>query len=94
MVVLDEAHNIEDSARDATSGSFDLEAVTACLMECEKMVEAKVLTEVHSGLASFVSRLGIWMQRAAADATDYTDFESSTKVWGGTQARMNINTLA
>ena len=37
VLVLDEAHNIEDCARDAASGSFDIETVTAAMNDCDRM---------------------------------------------------------
>ena len=49
VVVLDEAHNIEDSAREAASGNWELELVTAAMQDCEKMVECQVLPQVHEG---------------------------------------------
>ena len=49
VVVLDEAHNIEDSAIDAAGGSFELDLVTVAMQECEKMVGFEILTNVHEG---------------------------------------------
>ena len=37
VLVLDEAHNIEDCARDAASGSFELEDIKNAKDDCEKM---------------------------------------------------------
>ena len=93
VVILDEAHNIEDSARDAASGSFKLEDVEMAMKDCEKMVECQVLPRVHQGLASFLSRLCNWMQTAAREASDYSDFNSSTKVLTGTVALAEWNEL-
>jgi Fanconi anemia group J protein len=85
VVVLDEAHNIEDSARDAASGTFELEAVTAAMQDCERMVECQVLPAVHAGLAAFCSRIGTWMQKESQEEQDYKDFDSSSRVWVGTR---------
>ena len=90
VVVLDEAHNIEDSARDAASGSWELDTVTAAMQDCERMAEAGALPAVHGGLAAFTSRLGVWMQKAAAEGeaaggVKYSDFDSQSVVWNGTE---------
>ena len=50
IVILDEAHNIEDSARDAASGSFKLDDVEIAMKDCERMVDCGVLPEVHTGI--------------------------------------------
>jgi len=84
IVILDEAHNIEDSAREAASGSFKLEDVTVAMQDCERMVERQVLPAVHKELATFLSHLANWMQEASELSPDYTEFKSSTKVWSGT----------
>jgi len=93
IVILDEAHNIEDSARGAASGKFKLDDVTAAMQDCERMVEHDILPGVHGGLAAFLSRLGTWMQKAAEDAKDYSDFNSSTKVWTGTSGMAEWNEI-
>ena len=43
---MDEAHNIEDSARDAVSGTFTLEDIGITLQECERMKSHGVIPEV------------------------------------------------
>eukprot|EP00092_Neocalanus_flemingeri_P038788 GFUD01042231.1.p1 GENE.GFUD01042231.1~~GFUD01042231.1.p1 ORF type:complete len:1506 (+),score=423.98 GFUD01042231.1:334-4518(+) len=93
IVILDEAHNIEDSAREAASGHFKLDDVTVAMQDCERMVQNKILPGTHSGLAAFLSRLGTWMQKSAEDAKDYTDFNSSTKVWSGTAGLAEWNEI-
>ena len=42
VLVLDEAHNIENCARDAASFSFDIEAVSAAMNDCERMATQRV----------------------------------------------------
>ena len=44
VLVLDEAHNIEDCAREAASGSFDIEALGAAMNDCERMAAHQVHT--------------------------------------------------
>ena len=49
IVILDEAHNIEDSAREAASGKFKLDDVTAALQDCERMVFIICFHALHFG---------------------------------------------
>ena len=93
IVILDEAHNIEDSARDAASGSFKLDEVEAAMKDCEAMVECNVIPDIHRGLAEFLSRLCNWMSRCAAGASDYSDFNSSTRVMTGTSGLAEWNEM-
>lgn len=37
IIILDEAHNIEDSAREAAGGSFSKEEFHQALLDCEKV---------------------------------------------------------
>jgi Fanconi anemia group J protein len=39
IIILDEAHNIEDSARAAASGAFSQEDFRLALNDCEKVTE-------------------------------------------------------
>ena len=48
VIILDEAHNIEDSAREAVSGTFNLEDIGITLQECERMKSHGILPEVSS----------------------------------------------
>ena len=93
IVVLDEAHNIEDSARDAVSGSFNIDDIAIAMQECEKMVGFQILEQVHSGLADFCSRLANWMQKCVDSKPDYSDFNSSSRVWTGTSGIAEWNEM-
>ena len=93
VLILDEAHNIEDSARDAAGGAFKLDDVVTAMQDCERMVEHQVLPEVHKGLAAFLSRLCNWIQRCSSEPADYTDFNSSSRVMNGTVGLAKLNQL-
>jgi len=91
IVVIDEAHNIEDSARDAVSGSFNIDDIGIAMQECERMVGFQVLPETHSQLADFCSRLANWMQKCIETKPDYSDWNSSSRVWKGSNAMAEWN---
>ena len=42
ILVLDEAHNIEDTARDAASITLEIEEVVAAMNDCEKLATQQV----------------------------------------------------
>ena len=93
IVILDEAHNIEDSARDAASDKFKLDDVVTAMQDCERMVEHKILPDVHHNLAAFLSRLSNWMQKCSSEPADYSDFNSSARVMTGTVGLAQWNQL-
>jgi len=94
VIILDEAHNIEDSAREAVSGTFNLEDIGITLQECERMKSHGILPETHGDLADFCSRLAGWMQRSIEEGKpDYSEFNSTSRVWTGTKGVAEWNEL-
>uniref|UniRef100_A0A8D8SIC9 DNA 5'-3' helicase n=1 Tax=Cacopsylla melanoneura TaxID=428564 RepID=A0A8D8SIC9_9HEMI len=58
IILLDEAHNIEEWSRDAGSGSFSLNDINATLQECEQLG--------NIGLPKFKSSLSQWVDANAS----------------------------
>jgi Fanconi anemia group J protein len=50
IVILDEAHNIEDSSRDAASSSTSQEEIQMAMQDCEKVSRAGTEPFALSGL--------------------------------------------
>uniref|UniRef100_A0A8D8UYH1 DNA 5'-3' helicase n=1 Tax=Cacopsylla melanoneura TaxID=428564 RepID=A0A8D8UYH1_9HEMI len=58
IILLDEAHNIEDVSRESASGSFELNDINATLQECEQLG--------NIGLPKFKSSLSQWVDANAS----------------------------
>ncbi|KAJ2120345.1 hypothetical protein IW147_005155 [Coemansia sp. RSA 720] len=80
IVILDEAHNIENAARDA--GSFEVSDLQLASLahECSGMFDHGILREEHLVLKSLADTLAAWLQRDGA-AFEYCDYETQTSVW-------------
>ncbi|KAJ8280941.1 hypothetical protein GJAV_G00061310 [Gymnothorax javanicus] len=84
VVVLDEAHNIEDCARECASYTLDQAQLLAARDDIEAMVTYKIRPEHHQPLGAFCCSLLNWIQESCS-ALKEREFESSCKVWSGTE---------
>jgi DNA repair helicase Rad3 len=83
VVILDEAHNIEDTARSAASWEVTQEAIREAMQDIEAIGAAGVEPEAHSELSKVLSHLAQWIDGHRDQLTDYTTFDSSSKIWTG-----------
>ena len=105
IVILDEAHNIEDSARSAASGSLSQTQIRDAMNDCEKM--AKFYQETHLSdpgpyfkMVDMFQKLSTFIDEAKDETNDpacqvFNEFGSTSKVWTGTNAvaRFNVHGL-
>ncbi|XP_071093309.1 Fanconi anemia group J protein homolog [Haliotis cracherodii] len=82
IIILDEAHNIEDSSREAGSQSLRQELIQKAITELRAMVNAGVdasdsmlLEKVMTGLDQFI--------HLHSDKLEQKDFDQSYKIWSG-----------
>lgn len=92
ILVLDEAHNIEDCARESSSYTLDQSSLYLCRDELESMITAKIRPEEHELLRNFCYSLINWMQESQSLMTD-RGYESASKVWSGTEVVDIFKTL-
>ncbi|XP_063613872.1 Fanconi anemia group J protein homolog, partial [Penaeus indicus] len=93
VIILDEAHNIEDSAREAASCTLTQDAILEARDDLEKLVALKVNEEECSKLASMLSALSGWVDQNSDKLTDYTEFDRSGKIFTGTQMIASLDML-
>ena len=55
------------------------------MKDLEKLVQAKIEPESHSSLAKLCSSFCTWMDAFSDNLNDYSDFDSQSKVWTGTE---------
>jgi Fanconi anemia group J protein len=91
ILILDEAHNIEDSARSAASWQVTQEALQDAMKDLEKLAQVDLEAESHNQLAGMCSHLSKWIDSCVDDLRDYNDFGSSSKVWTGTEVFVIIS---
>ncbi|KAJ2161968.1 hypothetical protein GGF46_001064 [Coemansia sp. RSA 552] len=80
IVILDEAHNIENAARDA--GSFDVTDLhlLGLAKECVNMINRSVLVPEHRVINTLAESLAFWLQ-SQDNTYEYRDYEVQTSVW-------------
>ncbi|CAK9222563.1 unnamed protein product [Sphagnum troendelagicum] len=85
IIVLDEAHNIEDVAREA--GSMDLETsmLEDMRMELEQLSTPDEIADVYSPLLQMVQELLAWIYQQSNSLTKL-DFEHFASCWRGDEA--------
>ncbi|NXC41899.1 FANCJ protein, partial [Penelope pileata] len=82
VVILDEAHNIEDSAREAVSYSVTESQLRAAREELDFMVNNNIRQKDHEHLRAVCYSLTNWLQESSSQLVE-TGYETSCKVWSG-----------
>ncbi|TNN01432.1 hypothetical protein fugu_010814 [Takifugu bimaculatus] len=82
ILVLDEAHNIEDCARESASFTVNYDSLLASRDELESMVRNKIREAKHEPLQNFCYSLINWIQESQSLMSE-RGYESASKVWSG-----------
>ncbi|KAJ2450832.1 hypothetical protein EV183_004008, partial [Coemansia sp. RSA 2336] len=80
VVIFDEAHNIENAARDAASFEVTDKALSILAFECTKMIERGVLVSSHAAIRNMAETLANWLQQED-NGYEYVEYEMQTAVW-------------
>ncbi|MEQ2228639.1 hypothetical protein ILYODFUR_010872 [Ilyodon furcidens] len=82
ILVLDEAHNIEDCARESASYTLELATLQSSRDELDGMVNSNIRRSKHEPLRDFCYVLINWIQESQ-ELLSERGFESASKVWSG-----------
>ncbi|XP_030008744.1 Fanconi anemia group J protein [Sphaeramia orbicularis] len=82
ILVLDEAHNIEDCARESASYTLTQQSLLMCRDELEGMIRNNIRTSGHEPLRGLCYSLINWIQESQSLMSD-RGYESASKVWTG-----------
>ncbi|XP_051521340.1 Fanconi anemia group J protein isoform X3 [Myxocyprinus asiaticus] len=82
IVVLDEAHNIEDCARESASFTLNHAQLLLARDEIDGMVTHNIRRDQHRPLLAFCCSLANWVQESSSGLED-REYETSCKVWTG-----------
>lgn len=92
ILVLDEAHNIEDCARESASFTLDNNSLLTCRDELDEMVRINLRRSKHEPLRNFCYSLINWIQESQCMLTERV-FESASKVWNGSDILVIFHSL-
>ncbi|KAB5550387.1 hypothetical protein PHYPO_G00053180 [Pangasianodon hypophthalmus] len=82
IVVLDEAHNIEDCARESASFTLNQAQLREAREDLDAMVTYNIRRSHHESLLAFCCSLLNWIQESSSTLQD-RDYETAYKVWTG-----------
>ncbi|CAG7719956.1 unnamed protein product, partial [Allacma fusca] len=84
ILIFDEAHNMEDAAREASSFTICQDEIQAAMQDFEKVGEKGLFEPyAHRQLAQLMSHLSGWMD-SHENSLRSLGFDSSGKFWNGT----------
>ncbi|KFP52284.1 Fanconi anemia group J protein [Cathartes aura] len=82
VVILDEAHNIEDCARESVSYGVTESQLRAAREELDFMVNNNIRQKDHEALQAVCCSLTNWLQESYSQLVE-RGYETSCKVWSG-----------
>ncbi|XP_064612486.1 LOW QUALITY PROTEIN: Fanconi anemia group J protein homolog, partial [Liolophura sinensis] len=82
IIILDEAHNIEDSAREAVSKCIEHDSLTKIIKELDDLVKREVKEFEHQELLQMCSRLDDFIRRSGSQL-EQKSFDQASTVWAG-----------
>ncbi|XP_063106951.1 Fanconi anemia group J protein isoform X1 [Cavia porcellus] len=89
VVILDEAHNIEDCARESASYSVTEVQLRFARDELDSMVSNNIRKRDHEPLRAVCCSLINWLEANTEHLVE-RDYESSCKIWTGNEMLLNL----
>ncbi|XP_064119923.1 Fanconi anemia group J protein-like isoform X2 [Macrobrachium nipponense] len=93
IIVLDEAHNIEDSARDSVSSTMKEEDFVEAIKDLNRLAELDFYKEECNTLSQALSALNGWIELNKDNLNDYKEFDRSGRILSGTDMVANLTNL-
>ncbi|XP_077996428.1 Fanconi anemia group J protein homolog [Glandiceps talaboti] len=93
IVVLDEAHNIEDSSRDAASLSLKQDDIEEAMDELDKMIALRVKVDDMRAMREMCVSFVRWINNMS-DTLQQSGFEKSSRVWAGVDFVAVLDSMA
>ncbi|XP_015281766.1 PREDICTED: Fanconi anemia group J protein [Gekko japonicus] len=84
VVILDEAHNIEDCARESASYSVTEAQLRLAREELDALVNSNIRRKDHEPLRAVCCSLTNWLRETSGQLVE-RGYETSSKVWNGQQ---------
>ncbi|XP_016059147.1 PREDICTED: Fanconi anemia group J protein isoform X2 [Miniopterus natalensis] len=92
VVILDEAHNIEDCARESASYSITEVQLRFARDELDSMVNSNIRKKDHEPLQAVCCSLINWLEANSEHLVE-RDYESSCKIWSGREMLLNLHKM-
>ncbi|XP_032727772.1 Fanconi anemia group J protein [Lontra canadensis] len=92
IVILDEAHNIEECARESASYSVTEVQLRFARDELDSMVNNNIRKKDHEPLRAVCYSLINWLEANTEHLVE-RDYESSCKIWSGSEMLLNLHKM-
>ncbi|KAM5308266.1 Fanconi anemia group J protein [Glossophaga mutica] len=92
VVILDEAHNIEDCARESASYSITEVQLRFARDELDSMVNSNIRKKDHVPLQAVCCSLINWLEANSKHLVE-RDYESSCKIWSGSEMLLDLHKM-
>ncbi|XP_037227472.1 Fanconi anemia group J protein isoform X4 [Falco rusticolus] len=92
VVILDEAHNIEDCARESVSYGVTERQLRAAREELDFMVNNNIRQKAHEPLRAVCCSLTNWLQKSSSQLVE-RGYETACKVWSGREMLTNLHEM-
>ncbi|XP_037665542.1 LOW QUALITY PROTEIN: Fanconi anemia group J protein [Choloepus didactylus] len=92
VVILDEAHNIEDCARESASYNVTEVQLRFARDELDSMVNNNIRKKNHEPLRAVCYSLINWLEANTEQLVE-RDYESSCKIWSGNEMVFNLHKM-
>ncbi|KAJ9601097.1 hypothetical protein L9F63_000732, partial [Diploptera punctata] len=92
VIILDEAHNIEDNCLQAASYSVSCHELAEAVKDCYRVANMNILPQLHTKLAKFLSNLLEWVSEKVKNPfiTNKYGKDKSENVFSGMEATVNL----
>lgn len=84
VIIVDEAHNIEDQCREAASLQLDQTNMNLAKADCEKVYKSCNNSVSYSRLARYLSDMSKWIDEKSKEIKTYDDYNRGVISWTGT----------
>ena len=87
VIILDEAHNIEDLCRDVASANFREDELRAVGMECHILAKQRQKHDfaIYNNLKLYLFQLADFLKTITLDKVDYNNDNRSSRYWTGAE---------
>ncbi|XP_008069038.1 Fanconi anemia group J protein [Carlito syrichta] len=92
VVILDEAHNIEECARESASYSVTEVQLRYARDELDSLVNNNIRKKDHEPLQAMCYSLINWLEANSEHLVE-RDYESSCKIWSGNEMLLNLHKM-
>ncbi|XP_025422796.1 Fanconi anemia group J protein homolog isoform X2 [Sipha flava] len=91
VIIVDEAHNIEDQCRSAASLRLEQTNLNLAKMDCEKLSKIGNNSTSYSAIAQYLSDMSKWIDQKSTEIKSFDDYDRGVISWSGMSTTASFN---